>query len=432
MDNGNSGNPLNILIVDDDEEDYMIIRELFSEIERQKYHLDWVGNYTAALEIIGRNNHDVYFFDYRLGERTGLDLVHEAVSNGCKAPIILLTGQGDHAIDLQAMKMGAADYLVKGEMNVAFLDRSIRYALEHKKMENKLRVMLQDLQKAHEELKRAESSAKFKSDFLANMSHEIRTPMNSILGFSEILKRTSLSDKQKGCLYAIQSGGQLLTGIIDNILDIARLESGEIKLEAINFNLEDLIYDVFKMTVARLKDRPFDTYVDMDTNVPVNVKGDPTRLRQILVNLLGNAMKFTSQGSVGVIVELKSKEELTDFDNIELLCKVKDTGIGIPSDQLEGVFKIFTQEDESTTRKYGGTGLGLSISKSIVKMMGGQIWVESKMGVGSEFMFTLKLKKGKPANQKGNSQPDITALQGKKVFIVDDNEILRKTIHNYC
>ena len=164
------GNPLKILIVDDDEEDYMIIRELFSEIKEQNYSLDWVSDYDSALETIGRNSHNVYLFDYRLGGRSGLDLLRKAINNGCKAPIILLTGQGDHDIDLQAMKMGAADYLVKGEMNALFLDRSIRYALEHKKMENKLRMMLQDLQKSHEEFKKAEevilkSEAKYRTLF---------------------------------------------------------------------------------------------------------------------------------------------------------------------------------------------------------------------------------------------------------------------------
>ncbi|MCK5259839.1 MAG: response regulator [Candidatus Omnitrophica bacterium] len=427
----NDDNQLKILIVDDDEEDYMIIRELFSEIVGKKYRLDWAAGYEAALEIIERNDHDVYLFDYRLGDHTGLGLLRAAIDNGCKAPIILLTGQGDHEIDLLAMKMGAADYLVKGEMDAAFLDRSVRYALEHKNMENELRVMLRDLQRAHEALKKAVSTAKVKSDFLANMSHEIRTPMNAILGFSELLRRTPLDGKQKNYSETVSSSGKLLIGIIDDILDISKLESGNIMLESSGFNLEDLILDVFKMIVTRMKDKPFDTYVDIAEDVPREVFGDEIRLKQVLVNLLGNAVKFTSQGDIGVIVELEDKVG-DEPDNIYLRFTVKDTGIGIPEDKHELIFETFSQADETTTRRFGGTGLGLAISKAIVEMMGGRIRVESEEGKGSKFIFTIAIKKKTAFDRKEQDQDIPGQLKGKKVFIIDDNQIARKIVNKCC
>jgi len=460
----NESDQLKILIVDDDKEDYIIMRELCSEIEGKNYRLDWVSNYDTALETIGRNNYDVYFFDYRLGERTGLDLLRETIRQGCKAPIILLTGQGDHDIDLQAMKMGAADYLVKGEMNATFLDRSIRYSLEHKKMENTLRVMLQDLQKAHEEFKKAENAVKTKSNFLANMSHEIRTPMNSILGFSDLLGRTCLDTKQRNYLDTVLSSGKLLVSIIDDILDISKLELGEIILESSEFNLENLIPEVFKIIVIKMKDKPFDTYIDIDENVPRHVIGDPIRLKQVLVNLLGNAAKFTSQGDIGVIVQLEDRsDDKTDHEeseddanvaslgtrsadghaspknfhagakkDIHLRFIIKDTGIGISKDKQEVIFKSFSQADETITRKFGGTGLGLAISKAIVEIMGGKIWVESEEGKGSEFIFVIPLKKVAVSHRAKPDQDAPGALKGRKVFIIDDNQMARKVINKYC
>ncbi|MBN1869191.1 MAG: response regulator [Candidatus Omnitrophica bacterium] len=427
----NENDPIKILIVDDDEDDHVVIRELLSEIKRQAYHLDWVADYDNALKAMGRNYHDVYFFDYRLGARTGLDLLRTAVHNGCKAPIILLTGQGDHDIDLQAMKMGAADYLVKGEMNALFLERSIRYALEHKKMENRLRVMLEDLQRSHEEYKKAENAVKVKGNFLANMSHEIRTPMNSILGFSELLGRTRLDTQQQGYLNIVLSSGKLLVGIIDDILNISKLEFGKIVLESSEFNLEDLILDVFKMIVIRMKDNPFDTYFMIAEDVPKRIIGDPMRLKQILVNLLGNAVKFTTKGEIGVIVQLEDGAG-HNTDHVRLRFIVKDTGIGIPKDKQDIVFKSFSQADETTTRRFGGTGLGLAISKAIVEVMGGKIWVESEEGKGSRFIFSVAFKETTKPGQAQQEPDTARLLKGKKVFIIDDNQTAREIINKYC
>ncbi len=281
--------------------------------------------------------------------------------------------------------------------------------------------------KAEELSKAATKAAKAKSDFLANMSHEIRTPMNSILGFSDLLEKTSLSDKQKSYLNSVQGSGELLLGIIDDILDISKLESGKIKLEVVDFNLEKIIYEVFQMIAAKMKDKPFDTYVDIDLEAPVFLKGDPTRIKQIFVNLLGNAIKFTSEGEIGVIIK---KSEKQSFKNkVVLKCIVKDSGIGISSEKKDKIFESFSQADESTTRKFGGTGLGLTITKALVEAMEGEIWIESKEGEGSEFIFTLPLEKSQ-AREEPLKMVDI--VSDKTVFIVDDNQISLKIIERCC
>ncbi len=275
--------------------------------------------------------------------------------------------------------------------------------------------------------KKAETAAKAKSDFLANMSHEIRTPMNAILGFSHLLEKTPLSEKQKSYIHSVQSSGKLLIGIIDDILDISKLESGKINLEIVDFNLEETIHDVFQMVVTRMKDNPFDTYVDIAEDVPAFLKGDPTRIKQVFVNLLGNAIKFTTDGEIGVLVKKAGHQPFDDKLNLHFT--VKDTGVGIAKDKQAKIFESFSQADESTTRKFGGTGLGLTITKALVEAMGGQIWVESEVDQGSEFIFTLPLEKSESTIQPLEC-PGI--VKDKTVFIVDDNQTALKIIERCC
>ena len=233
----------------------------------------------------------------------------------------------------------------------------------------------------------AEAATRAKSYFLANMSHEIRTPMNAILGFSALLERTSLTEKQKEYLKIVQSSGSLLLEIINNILDVSKFDSGHFVLEKIEFNIDEVCVEAMNICTPRLTGKRIETSIRIDRDVPEMLIGDPTRLQQVLVNLIGNAGKFTREGSI----ILKVCRHAVDGDDVVLRFHVCDTGIGIPADKIEVIFQPFTQVDESTTRKFGGTGLGLSICKSIVKACGGDIFVESEPGKGSEFIFTLKL-----------------------------------------
>ena len=276
---------------------------------------------------------------------------------------------------------------------------------------------------------KAEISAKSKSEFLANMSHEIRTPMNSIIGFSKLLKKSDLNKKQHGQLDLILTSGNLLLSIINDILDFSKIEAQRLVFELIDFNIHDLLNEVFKMILVKMGENSnVHTYIDIDKDVPLFIKGDPTRFKQILINLLGNAVKFTTEGEIGITVSLIKNNNKLTF----LRLSIMDSGTGIASDKLESIFETFTQEDTSTTRKYGGTGLGLSICKSLVNAMGGKIWVESEVGKGSSFIFTLPLLNSSPDFNEVTNSTNTSKFKDKNVVIIDDNIIDLKILNKYC
>lgn len=298
---------------------------------------------------------------------------------------------------------------------------------EVKRSNQQLRANEQQLKAA---IIKAEAATQAKSNFLANMSHEIRTPMNSILGFSDMLSRTSLDEKQKSYLSSVTASGELLLDIINSILDFSKLESSVLVLESIDFDLEYLVSGVFKMLMPKFSEKKLAPYMDIDQHIRRFLKGDPTRLRQILVNLLSNAMKFTDKGDVGIVVR-RDYEKSTEED-IVLLFSVRDSGIGISKDKAEHIFGSFCQGDETTTRRYGGAGLGLSICKTLVEAMGGKIWLDSEEGRGSVFSFTAKFKKGSPVSKKMTYPLLKKELENKKVIIIDDNEHSREILQRYC
>ena len=286
-----------------------------------------------------------------------------------------------------------------------------------------IRLRKQAMSLQEELTKKAQAAERAKSEFLAIMSHEIRTPMNGVIGMTSILSDTELSEMQRDCVSTIHSSGESLLAVINDILDYSKIEAGRLQLESNPFNLQKCVEEALDLFATQIRIKHLEAAYLVAPNVPLTLMGDAMRLRQVLVNLIGNAIKFTAQGEIVINVECREQDD----SGCHLLFSVTDTGIGISKEGQEKLFQAFQQADTSTTRRYGGTGLGLVISKRLAEFMGGRMWVESEPGAGSTFFFTAILKVSEdPGLELQLSDP--TLLESRSILVVDDNATNRRIL----
>lgn len=413
-----------VLLVEDDEDDYILTSDYLVQLDSHKFEIDWVTNPTTALEQLSLGKHDICLLDYQLGAYNGLTVLEQASKNGCSIPIIMLTGQSDDALDQSALAAGAVDYLVKGEITTSRFARAIRYALARQEIEN-------------ERIERinAETQNQSKDRFLAHLSHELRTPLTSILGYTEILLNDNKAPNAKTELNIILNNGRHLLGLLNNVLDLSKISVGKLEYNVEKISLDSFIADIFSLMQVHASEKALKLILQAQTPLPLFIQADAVRLRQVLINLIHNGIKFTEQGSISLnisILTVKNKEMLS--------FSVADTGQGIEKSMLETIFKPFEQVEDIISRKEQGAGLGLSICSELVKHMGGTIQVTSELNRGSLFTFSID-----PGNIKteprtmlkfdqqhlSNTALTLPSLQGR-VLVVDDMDDIRLLIGHNC
>ncbi len=355
-----------VLLVDDDEDDYIVTRDFLNEAEQLTFKLTWVDTYAAGLAEINKNHHDVYLLDLRLGQEDGLELLLAALKMGCTKPIILLTGAGDHDIEQQAIAAGASDYLVKGNtLSATLLERSISHAIERKRSEIRQARLLAELKLANQELK----------DFAHVISHDLKAPLRGIASLTAWLNQDygdRLDDEGRELLQLMGDRVRRLNDLIDGVLQYSRV--GRLREQNSEVDLNALIAEVIDIIAP-----PAGIHIAIETKLPT-LYAEKTRLQQVFQNLIGNAVKYMGKPTGEIWLGHSETNGYWQF-------YVRDTGVGIDARYGDKIFQIFqtlTPRDQVES-----TGVGLAIVKKIVELYGGQIWVTSEIGRGSTFWFTL-------------------------------------------
>jgi signal transduction histidine kinase len=400
---------IKVLLIDDDEDDYIITREIISDIPASNYSLDWTDSFTQALDLIAQKRHDVYLVDYRLGAHDGLELINRAIAGGSTAPLILLTGQSDRETDEKAMRLGAADFLVKGTFTPFDLERSIRYSIEHAKslaqiqkfnteLEQRVEARTRELNQAitqleqsnkslfaaQQEIKKALQKEKelneLKSRFVTIASHEFRTPLSTVLSSASLIgkyKHTEEDEKRQKHVNRIKSAVSNLTTILNDFLSLSRIEEGKVYNVPTSFELLPFVADIVEDMQGYIKVGQQIHVRHQGPAVPVTL--DKQLFRNILLNLVSNASKYSAEGK-DIYLDTEITEE-------KVIIRVRDEGIGIPEADQPHLFTLFFRAQNAAN--YEGTGLGLHIVKRYVDLMNGSLQYHSVLDSGTTFTIQL-------------------------------------------
>jgi signal transduction histidine kinase len=383
-----NGHPVSVLLIDDDEDDYVLTKELLADAPGARHTLDWAATYDAGLDALCDGTHDVYLLDYRLGAKTGIDLLREAKGRGCSGPVILLTGQGHSKTDLEALAAGADDYLEKAGLTPALLARAIRYAAaQHaaeSELEKKVKERTDELAKANEALRDADRR---KDEFLSTLGHELRNPLAPIRNALEIMRIAG----DKGDVLVrqrerLERQVAQMVRLVDDLLDVSRVVTGKLRLTSEPVLLQEVLEAALDLSRPHIEKARLALALDVP-DAPIRLNADRVRLAQVFSNLLNNAAKYTEPGGR---VSL-SAEPSAD----RVAVRVRDTGVGIPPEVLPHIFELFTQVNRTLNRSQGGLGVGLALVRRLVEMHGGTVRAHSDgPGAGAEFTVELPVLTG--------------------------------------
>jgi signal transduction histidine kinase/HPt (histidine-containing phosphotransfer) domain-containing protein len=407
---------IKILYVEDDELDQFVMKRTLKTLE-WKTDLTMASSLHEGKLLAKEIPFDCIFLDYLLPDGSGIDFLNSIRKEGNPTPVVMLTSQSDTQIAVEAMKCGAIDYIPKNFVNTEGLTQSLRYVLRTKEAEEERQRILKELIEAR---KVAEEAAGMKEMFLANMSHEIRTPLSGIMALSKILLSTPMTPEQTEYMNSIQKCSDSLLVIINDILDLTKIQAGKMSLENVRFDVRGIVHHTRQLFSAKASEKNITINCNIDESVPASLMGDPTRLSQVLNNLVSNAIKFTEKGSVDITVKTKYNTE-TNY-NVQFF--VKDSGIGISEEHIGKIFESFTQAGDDITRKFGGTGLGLTIVKKLIELQNGVIKVESTHGAGTTFSFTLPfdiaITEANKTQMTEMREEDVSHL---RILVAEDNTI---------